>query len=37
MSNAADLIRAVVAVLWVGLAFAAILVLRNVLRTRRAR
>jgi CheY-like chemotaxis protein len=34
MSNAADLIRAVVAVLWVGLAFAAILVLRNVLRTR---
>jgi CheY-like chemotaxis protein len=34
MSNAADLIRAVAAVLWVGLAFAAILVLRSVIRAR---
>jgi CheY-like chemotaxis protein len=34
LSNAADLIRAVVGVLWVGLAAAAIVILRNVIRAR---
>lgn len=34
MSNATALINAIVAVLWVGLAFIAVLILRNVLRAR---
>jgi hypothetical protein len=34
VSNAADLIKAVAALAWVGLAFAAVLVLRNVVRAR---
>ena len=34
MSNATDLINAIVTVLWVGLAFIAVLILRNVLRAR---
>jgi CheY-like chemotaxis protein len=34
VSNGADLIKAVAALLWVGLAFAAVLVLRNVVRAR---
>jgi len=34
LSNAADLIRAIAGVLWVGLALAAVLILRNVIRTR---
>jgi CheY-like chemotaxis protein len=34
MSDVADLIRAIVGVLWVGLAVAVIMILRNVIRTR---
>jgi CheY-like chemotaxis protein len=34
VSNAATLINAIVAVLWVGLAFAAVLIVRNVLQVR---
>jgi CheY-like chemotaxis protein len=34
VSNAADLIRAIAGVLWLGLALAVILILRNVIRTR---
>jgi hypothetical protein len=34
VSNAATLINAIVAVLWVGLAFAAVLIVRNVLQAR---
>jgi hypothetical protein len=34
VSNAADLIKAIAALLWVGLAFTAVLVLRNVVRAR---
>jgi hypothetical protein len=35
LSNAADPIKAVAALAWVGLAFAAVLILRNVVRARR--
>jgi len=34
LSNAADPIKAVAALAWVGLAFAAVLILRNVVRAR---
>lgn len=34
MSNAAALITAIVAVLWVGLTFTAVLIVRNVLQAR---